>query len=98
MFLLALQIDAACTTLNGHSAGKVQCCARNDQQYAQICTAALFSIPAATCFSNSLSSSGSVWICLSYMNIHIDLVVYHIMLVKWPVYWSVVVPSVVLRS
>jgi hypothetical protein len=71
---------------------------RNDQQYAQICITALFYVSAPTCFSSSLPSSGSFWIRLSYMKIQIDLVVYHIMLVKWPVCWSVMVPSVVLPS
>jgi hypothetical protein len=55
---------------------------RNDQQYAQICTTSLFYIPAPTCFGSSLPSLGSFWIRLSYMKIQIDLVVYHIMLVK----------------
>jgi hypothetical protein len=32
---------------------------RNDQQYAQICTTALFYIPAPICFGSSLPSSGS---------------------------------------
>jgi hypothetical protein len=32
---------------------------RNDQQYAQICTTALFYIPAPTCFGSSLPLSGS---------------------------------------
>jgi hypothetical protein len=67
---------------------------RNDQQYAQICTTSLFYIPAPTCFGNILPSSGSFWIRLSYMKIQIGLVVYHIMLVKWPVCRSVVGPSV----
>jgi hypothetical protein len=65
---------------------------RNNQHYAQIFTTALFYILAATCFGSSLASSGSFWIHLSYKKIQIDLVVYHIMLVKWPVCWSVVVP------
>jgi hypothetical protein len=64
---------------------------RNDQHNEQICTTALFYILAPTCFGSSLPSSGSVWICLSYMKIQIDLVVYHIMLVKWPVCQSGVV-------
>jgi hypothetical protein len=34
---------------------------------------------APTCFGNSLPSSGSFWICLSYVKIQIDMVVYHIM-------------------
>jgi hypothetical protein len=69
---------------------------RNDQQYAQICIIALFCIPALTCIGSSLPSSGSFSIRLSYMKIQIGLVVYHIMLVKWPVCRSVVVPFVVL--
>jgi hypothetical protein len=47
----------------------------NNQHYAQLCTTALFCILAPTCFSSSLPSSGSFWICLSYMKIQIDLVV-----------------------
>jgi hypothetical protein len=58
---------------------------RNNQHHAQICTTALFYILAPTCFGSSLPSSGSFWIRLSYMKIQIDLVVYHTMLVKWPV-------------
>jgi hypothetical protein len=54
-------------------------------------TAALFHIPTPTCFGSSLPSSGSFWIRPRYMKIQISLVVYHIMLVKWPVYRSVVV-------
>jgi hypothetical protein len=69
---------------------------RNNQQYAQICTTALFHIPATTCFGSSLPSSGNFWTRLSYMKIQFDLVVYHTMLVKWPVYRSVVGSSVVL--
>jgi hypothetical protein len=49
---------------------------RNDQQYSQICTTALFYIPAPTCFGSSLPSLGSLWIRLSYMKIQIGLVVY----------------------
>jgi hypothetical protein len=64
---------------------------RNDQKYAQICTTALFYIPASTCFGSSLPSSMSFRIRLSYMKIQIGLVVYHIKLVKWPVCQSVVV-------
>jgi hypothetical protein len=71
---------------------------RNDQQYAHICTTALFYIPAPTCFGSSLPSSGSFWIHPSYMKIQIGLVVYHITLVKWPECRSVMVPSVVLPS
>jgi hypothetical protein len=71
---------------------------RNDQQYAQNCITALFYIPAPTCIGSSLSSSWSFSIRLSYMKIQIGFVVHHIMLVKWPVCWSVVVPSVVLPS
>jgi hypothetical protein len=71
---------------------------RNYLQYAQTCTTTLFYIPAPTCFGSSLPSSGSFWIRLNYMKIQIGLVVYHIMLVKWPVCRSVVVPSVVLLS
>jgi hypothetical protein len=59
-------------------------CGRNNQRYAQICTTALFYMLASTCFDSSLPSSGSFWIRLSYMKIQIDLVVNHIMLVKWP--------------
>jgi hypothetical protein len=55
--------------------------------------ATLLYIPAPTCFGSSLPSSGSFWIRLSYMKIQIGLVVYHIMLVKWPVCPSVVVPK-----
>jgi hypothetical protein len=66
---------------------------RNNQHYAQICTTALFYILASICFGSSLPSSGSFWIRLSYMKIQIDLVVYHIMMVKWPVCRSVVVPD-----
>jgi hypothetical protein len=67
---------------------------RNNQHYAQICTTALFYILTPTCFGSSLSSSGSFWIRLSYMKIQIDLLVYHIMLVKWPVCRRVVVPQI----
>jgi hypothetical protein len=52
---------------------------RNNQHYAQICTTALFYTLAPTCFGINLPSSGSFRIRLSYMKIHIDLVVYHIM-------------------
>jgi hypothetical protein len=55
--------------------------------------AILLYIPAPTCFGSSLSSSGSFWIRLSYMKIQIDMVVYHVMLVKWPVCRSIVVPK-----
>jgi hypothetical protein len=58
---------------------------RNNQQYAHICTTALFYMLAPTYFSSCLPSSGSFWIRLSYVKIQIDMVVYHIMLVKWPV-------------
>jgi hypothetical protein len=73
---------------------------RNNQNNVQICTTALFiyCMLAATCFGSSLPSSGSFWIRLSYVKIQIDIVVYHIMLVKWPVCRSAVVPSVVLPS
>jgi uncharacterized protein (UPF0262 family) len=47
---------------------------RNDQQYEEICTIALFYILAPTCFDSSLPSSGSFWIRLSYMNLQIGLV------------------------
>jgi hypothetical protein len=57
---------------------------RNNQHNAQICTAALFYMLAPTCFGSSLPSSGSFWIHLRYVKIQIDMVVYHIMLVKWP--------------
>jgi hypothetical protein len=53
---------------------------------------------APTCFGSSLPSSGSFRIRLNYVKIQIDMVVYHIMLVKWPVCRSVVVQSVVLPS
>jgi hypothetical protein len=53
---------------------------------------------APTCFGSSLLYSGSFWIRLSYVQIQIDMVVYHIMWLKWPVCRSVVVPSVVLPS
>jgi hypothetical protein len=59
-------------------------CSRNVQQYTQICTIVLFYIPAPTCSGSSLPSSGSFWIRLGYMKIQISLVVYNIMLVKWP--------------
>jgi Ca2+/H+ antiporter len=61
---------------------------RNNQHYAQIWTTALFytSILAPTYFGSSLLSSGRFRLRLSYMKIHIDLVVYHIMLVKWPMH------------
>jgi hypothetical protein len=71
---------------------------RNNQHYAQICTTALFYILSATCFGSTLPSSGSFWIRMSYIKIQIDWVVHHIILVKWPVCRSVVVPSVVLPS
>jgi hypothetical protein len=64
---------------------------RNNQHYSQIYITALFSTLAPSCFGSSLPSSGSFWIRLSYMKIQIDLVVYRIILVKWPVCWSVVV-------
>jgi hypothetical protein len=64
---------------------------RNNQRYAQICITALFYMLAPTCFGSRLPSSGRSWIRLSYMKIQIDLVVHHIMLVKWPVWRSVVV-------
>jgi hypothetical protein len=73
-------------------------CSRNNQHNAQICTTALFYMLAPTCFGSSLPSSGSFWIRLSYVKIQIDMVVYHIMLVKWPVCRNVVVQSVVLPS
>jgi hypothetical protein len=63
---------------------------RNNQHNAQICTTGLFYMVAPTCFGSSLPSSGSFRIRPSCMNIPIDLVVYHIMLVKWPVCRSVV--------
>jgi hypothetical protein len=50
---------------------------------------------ASTPFGSSLPSSGSFWIRLNYVKIHINIVVYHIMLIKWPVCRSVVVQSVV---
>jgi hypothetical protein len=53
---------------------------------------------APTCSGSSLPSSASFWIRLSYVKIQLDMVVYHIMLVKWPVCRSVVVQSVVLPS
>jgi hypothetical protein len=55
---------------------------RNNQHYAQICTTAIFYIVAPTCFGSSLASSGSFWVCPSYMKIQTNLAVYHIMLVK----------------
>jgi hypothetical protein len=64
---------------------------RNNHHYAQICTTALFYILASTCFGSSLSSSGSFWIHLSYKKIQINLVIYDLMLVKWPVCRSVAV-------
>jgi hypothetical protein len=66
---------------------------RNNQHYAQICTTASFYILAPTCFGSSLPSSGSFWTRLSYMKIQINLVVYHIMLVKWRVCRRVAVPE-----
>jgi hypothetical protein len=61
---------------------------------------ALFYMLAPTCFGSSLPSSGSFWIRLNYeyVKIQIDLVVYHITLVKWPVCRNIVVQSVVLPS
>jgi hypothetical protein len=58
---------------------------RNNQHYPQTCTTDLFYILVPTCFDSSLPSSGNFWIRLSDMDIQINLVVYHIMLVKWPV-------------
>jgi hypothetical protein len=49
----------------------------------------LYSIMLApTCFGNSLPSSGSFWIRLSYVKIQIDMVVYNIMWLSglWFVY------------
>jgi hypothetical protein len=66
---------------------------RNNQHYAQISTTALFYILAPTCFGRSLPSSGSFRIRLSDIKIQVDWAVYHIMLVKWPVCRSVVVPT-----
>jgi hypothetical protein len=40
---------------------------RKNQHNAQICTTALFHVLALTCFGNSLPSSGSFWIRLSYV-------------------------------
>jgi hypothetical protein len=57
--------------------------AGNNQHNAQFFTTALFYMLAPTCFGSSLPSSGSFWICLSYVKVQIDMVVYHIMLVKW---------------
>jgi hypothetical protein len=71
---------------------------RNNQHYAQICTTALFYILVPIRFGSSLPSSESFWTRLSYMKIQIDLVVYHIMLVKCPVCRSIVVQSIVLLS
>jgi hypothetical protein len=71
---------------------------RNDQHYAQICTTALFCMLVPTSFGSSLPSAGSFWIRLSYMKIQIDMVVYRIMLVKWPVCRNIEVQSVVLPS
>jgi hypothetical protein len=53
---------------------------------------------APTCFGNSLPSSGSFWIRLSYVKIQIDIVVYHIMWLSSLCVGSVVVQSVVLPS
>jgi hypothetical protein len=95
------KMTGLCSTLAGewkYVQNNSRASSRNDQQYAQICTTALFYIPAPTCFGSSLPTSDSFWIRLSYMKIQIDLVVCHIMLVKWPVCRSVVVPSVVLPS
>jgi hypothetical protein len=52
---------------------------------------------APTYFGSSLQLSGSFWIRLRYMKIQIGLVVYHITLVKWPVYLNIVVKFVVLN-
>jgi hypothetical protein len=71
---------------------------KNKQHHARNCTTALFYILALICFGSSLPSSRSFWIRLSYVKIQIDLVVYHIMLVKWSGCRSVVVPHVVLPS
>jgi hypothetical protein len=73
-------------------------CSRNNQHNAQICTIVLFYMLAPTCFGSSQPSSESFWIRLSYVIIQIDMVVYHIMLVKLPVCRRVVVQSVVLPS
>jgi hypothetical protein len=73
-------------------------CSRNNHHYAQICTTALFYMLAPTCFGSSLPSSGNFWIRLSDMKVQIDLVVYHITLVKWSVCRNVVIQYVVLPS
>jgi hypothetical protein len=62
---------------------------RNNQQYALISTTTLFYTLAPTCFGISLPSSGSFLDPSELLEIKIDLVVNHIMLVKWPVCRSV---------
>jgi hypothetical protein len=53
---------------------------------------------ALMCFGSSLPSSGSFWIRLSFVKIQVDMVVYHVTLVKWPVCRIVMVQCVVLPS
>jgi hypothetical protein len=65
-----------------YKSGIVQEFSRNNQHNAQNCTNALFYMLASICFGSSLPSSGSFWIRLSYVQIQIDMVVYHI-LVMW---------------
>jgi hypothetical protein len=48
----------------------------NNQHNVQICTTASFYMLVPTCFGSSLPSSGSFWICLSYVKMQIDMVVY----------------------
>jgi hypothetical protein len=73
-------------------------CSRNNQHNSQICTTVLFYMLAPTCFGSSRPSSGSFWIRLELRENTDDKLVYHIMLVKWPVCRRVVVQSVVLPS
>jgi hypothetical protein len=51
-------------------------CSINDQQYALICTTALFCITAPTCFGSSLPSSGSFSNPYELLEIQIEWVVY----------------------
>jgi hypothetical protein len=51
---------------------------RNNQHDTQIYTTAVFYMLAPTCFGRSMPSSERFWICLSYVKIQIDMVVYHI--------------------
>jgi hypothetical protein len=97
MISLSITLEDGTDQLFWNVSKKLPLRSRNNQHYAQICTTALFYILAPTCFGSSLPSSGNFWIHLSCMKIQIDLVVYHIMLVMWPVCWSVA-PSVSLPA